>query len=78
MEDPAVGPLMDMETKPIAPAKPKLSVVIPTMNRQTLLSETLSTIAPQLSSAVELVVLDSSKDPQPIKEMVQKAGGRYS
>lgn len=47
------------------------------MDRRELLGETLSTIGPQLSSAVELVVLDGSKDPQPIKEMVEKAGGRY-
>ena len=66
-----------MEAKLTTPVKPKLSVVIPTMDRHALLAETLATIASQLSPATELVVLDSSKDQQPVKEMVQKAGGRY-
>jgi len=66
-----------MKTDPIEPASVQLSVVIPTMDRRDLLAETLSTIGPQLSPAVELVVLDGSKDPQGVKEMVEKAGGRY-
>ena len=67
-----------MKTNSTLPSNLLLSLVIPTMDRQTLLAETLSTIAPQLSSKVELVVLDSSKDSKPVQEMVQKAGGRYS
>jgi glycosyltransferase involved in cell wall biosynthesis len=66
-----------MDADPSMPAPPKLSVVIPTMDRHALFAETLSTIAPQLSSKVELVVLDSSKDSQPVKEATQKAGGKY-
>lgn len=54
-----------------------LSIVIPTMNRQVLLAETLGTIASQLIPEVELVILDSSDDSDPVKKMVQKAGGRY-
>ena len=66
-----------MNTNPTDPSGIQLSVVIPTMDRQALLAETLSTISPQLSAAVELVVLDGSKESQPVKEMVEKAGGRY-
>lgn len=66
-----------MKSDPTEPSF-HLSVVIPTMDRQKLLAETLSTIAPQLRPGVELVILDGSKEPQPVKEMVEKAGGRYS
>ncbi|HEY1789832.1 MAG TPA: glycosyltransferase [Verrucomicrobiae bacterium] len=66
-----------MKTDPADSVGVQLSIVIPTMDRRELFAETLSTIAPQLSSAVELVVLDGSKDSQPVKEMVEKAGGRY-
>jgi glycosyltransferase involved in cell wall biosynthesis len=67
-----------MKADPTETARIQLSVVIPTKDRPTMLAETLSTIAPQLSSGVELVVLDGSTDSQPVKEMVEKAGGRYS
>jgi glycosyltransferase involved in cell wall biosynthesis len=66
-----------MKIDPTDPTGIQLSVVIPTMDRQALLAETLSTIAPQLCAAVELVVLDGSNEPQAVKEMVEKAGGRY-
>ena len=58
--------------------KPNLSLVIPTMDRHGLLAQTLATITPQLSAEVELVVLDSSNDPKPVKELVEQAGGRYA
>lgn len=67
-----------MTMNPTDPASVHLSIVIPTMDRRTLFAETLSTITPQLCPGVELVVLDGSKDPQPVKEMVEKAGGRYT
>jgi glycosyltransferase involved in cell wall biosynthesis len=67
-----------MTMNPTDTASVHLSIVIPTMDRRTLFAETLSTITPQLCPGVELVVLDGSKDPQPVKEMVEKAGGRYT
>src|SRR5580698_10864714 len=40
----------------------KLSIVIPTKDRNKLLLETLTTIIPQLRDGVELVILDASSD----------------
>lgn len=67
-----------MKTDQADPAKVLLSVVVPTMDRQELLAKTLASIGPQLSPIAELVVLDGGKDSQSVKEMVEKAGGRYA